>query len=378
VACTLLLHAKHMLPEYISTIMWPFELKCAEDRLNNLVHCADGQRPYQTIAGLDLTKIQMLDFYTFGCPCYILDHRLQLGTGMIPKWEPRARMGIYAGRSSAHASNVALILNPRTGHVSPQFHVVFDDDFTMVQYLWTTTVPPYWADLVHSLATIQTYTERQVGTWQSLPEIEREEGNFSGKVRLLNTSTQGSEGASSGNVQLQHNNQNTRVSFLEEPELVEIEIKPPQATNTNSQNMWQMPQSVNLDTSGLRCLSRTEVINRRDKVHSNMATLSNAPLQSASKRCFKSALVIFASICTVGNGLKSIAHSIQEEVTVTLTTKSAFSNAMDGYHQVNTLYNRMIDCFSTVAQSSIASNETFTYKGKPCVNLTIKNLSNER
>jgi hypothetical protein len=61
---------------------------------------------------------------------------------------------------------------------------------------------------VHSSATIQIYTEHQVGTWQSLPEIKREEGKFSGKQRLVNTSTQGSEGASSGNVQLQHNNQN--------------------------------------------------------------------------------------------------------------------------------------------------------------------------
>jgi hypothetical protein len=78
---------------------------------------------------------------------------------MIPKWEPHARMGIYVGCSPACASNVALILNPRTGHVSPQFHIVFDEDFTMVQYLWTTSVPPHWADLVRSLAVIQTYTE---------------------------------------------------------------------------------------------------------------------------------------------------------------------------------------------------------------------------
>jgi hypothetical protein len=95
--------------------------------------------------------------------------------------------------------------------------------------------------------------------------------------------------------------------------------------------MWQMPQSVNLDTSGLRCSSRTEVLNRRDKVYSNMATLSNAPLHLASNRGFKSALVIFASICTVGNGLKSIAHSLQGEDTKTSTTKSAFSNAMESY-----------------------------------------------
>jgi hypothetical protein len=40
-AQTLLLHAKRMLPKYTSTILWPFALKCCEDCLNNLVHCAD-------------------------------------------------------------------------------------------------------------------------------------------------------------------------------------------------------------------------------------------------------------------------------------------------------------------------------------------------
>jgi len=39
---TLLLHAKRMLPEYISTILWPFAMKCHEDRMNNLIHRADG------------------------------------------------------------------------------------------------------------------------------------------------------------------------------------------------------------------------------------------------------------------------------------------------------------------------------------------------
>jgi hypothetical protein len=157
------------------------------------------------------------------------------------------------------------------------------------------------------------------------------------RVMYCNASTQGPEGASNGTVQLRHYNQKKCVLFLDEPEPVEIEINPPQATNTNSQNMCHMPQSVNLDTSRLRRSSRTEVLNRRGQVYSNTTTLSNAPLLLASKQCFKSALVIYASICTVGNGLKSIAHSLQEEVTVTSKSKSAFSNAMDSYHWVNTL-----------------------------------------
>ena len=50
----------------------------------------------------------------------------------MPKWKQRARLGIYLGPSPSHACTVALILNPRTGHVSPQFHVKFDDFFETV------------------------------------------------------------------------------------------------------------------------------------------------------------------------------------------------------------------------------------------------------
>jgi len=154
-------------------------LKCCKDHLNNLVHRADDRTPYQMLAGLESSKIIMPNFHTFCCPCYVLDHRLQSGIGVVPKWEPRACMGIYVGCSPSHASNVALILNPRTGHVSSQLHVVFDDDFTMVPYLHTGTVPPHWADLVRSSVTIQMYTEKQVGTWQSIPDLETEQGDFS-------------------------------------------------------------------------------------------------------------------------------------------------------------------------------------------------------
>ncbi len=47
---------------------------------------------------------------------------------MIPKREPQAHMGTYVGWSPSHASKVALVLNLRTGHISPQFYVAFDDN----------------------------------------------------------------------------------------------------------------------------------------------------------------------------------------------------------------------------------------------------------
>ena len=62
-------------------------------------------------------------------------------------WEPRSRIGVYCGHSPLHAGNVALIFNPRTGRVSPQFHCVFDDDFMTVPYMEKGEVPPNWEDL---------------------------------------------------------------------------------------------------------------------------------------------------------------------------------------------------------------------------------------
>jgi hypothetical protein len=74
------------------------------------------------------------------------------------------RMGIYVGRLPSHASNVGLILNLHMGQVLPQFHVVYDDDFTTVPYVHTATVPPHWAKLVCTSSTIALYTESKVGT----------------------------------------------------------------------------------------------------------------------------------------------------------------------------------------------------------------------
>ena len=79
----------------------------------------------------------------------MLNYRVQsVGGSDPPKWEPRSRIGVYLGHSPFHAGSVALVWNPTTGHVSPQYHVVFDDDFTTVSYVEAGTVPPNWVDLV--------------------------------------------------------------------------------------------------------------------------------------------------------------------------------------------------------------------------------------
>ena len=80
---------------------------------------------------------------------YVLDARAQSAGGPgPPKWEPRSRIGVYLGHSPFHAGSVALVFNPRTGRVSPQYHVVFDDTFSAVPYMDAGTEPPHWHDLL--------------------------------------------------------------------------------------------------------------------------------------------------------------------------------------------------------------------------------------
>ena len=70
----------------------------------------------------------------FGCPVYVLDPKLQ-DRKKIPKWDSRAWQGIFIGFSTQHSTAVPLILNPRTHHISPQYHVIFDDAFSTIPSL---------------------------------------------------------------------------------------------------------------------------------------------------------------------------------------------------------------------------------------------------
>jgi len=163
--------------------------------------------------------------------------------------------------------------------------------------------------------------------------------------------------------------QRKRVSFADQPG-IDTDINNPTATSDSPNNQWHMPSPINLETSGLRRSSRTEVLARCGLVYSNTKLTDQdksitkpqpAHLRPASQRSshLKSALVLFSTICSFGYGLSCMAHSLQEKVSTTST--STFSNAIDSYHRVNTLYDGTINCFSTLAQSSIASNETFSY-----------------
>ena len=146
-ARTLLLHASRNWPEAVTTMLWPFALKYASHVMNTLYISADGSTPLSNFSGITDPHIDVRHYHTFGCPCYVLDHRLQSGLSKPPKWDPRSDLRIFVGVSPIHARSVAMVLNPRTGLVSPQFHVVFDDNFQTLSGLRTSSVPASWTTL---------------------------------------------------------------------------------------------------------------------------------------------------------------------------------------------------------------------------------------
>ncbi len=140
---TLLLYAKRHWPDYITTMLWPFALKESAYQLDWLSLWLDGHSCEATFFDVDKNLINPLIYHTFGLPCFVLYPRLQSGVGGVSKWEPQSWLGIYVGHSPSHAGSVALVLNPQTGHVSTQLHMVFDDHFATVPFMEKNEVPPH-------------------------------------------------------------------------------------------------------------------------------------------------------------------------------------------------------------------------------------------
>ena len=72
-------------------------------------------------------------------------------TGTL-KWELRERGGVYLDHYPSHSGNVALILHLQTGHISHQYHMVYDNEFTTVKYIESGEEPPNWCNLVEDLS----------------------------------------------------------------------------------------------------------------------------------------------------------------------------------------------------------------------------------
>ena len=117
-------------PDQYNGNLWPFALKHAVFMWNNMPRSRDTLTPIELFTRLKTPENgSLLRVKVWGCPVYVLDPKLQDGK-RLPKWTKRSRCGMYLGQEDQHHSTVGNILNVRTGHVSPQFHCVYDEFFT--------------------------------------------------------------------------------------------------------------------------------------------------------------------------------------------------------------------------------------------------------
>lgn len=78
---------------------------------------------------VDLSKL--INDHTWECPAYVLDPELQDGK-KLPKWDFQIRQDQYMSKSPKYVSFIGLIRNLHTGFISPQSHIIYDNNFHMV------------------------------------------------------------------------------------------------------------------------------------------------------------------------------------------------------------------------------------------------------
>ena len=133
-ARSMMIHSILMWPDQSQNILelWPFALEHAAHVWNHMPRRDSRIAPIELFTNEKLTDHNAVArLHVWGCPVCVLDPKSQDGK-KVPKWNPRTRRGQCLGYSPEHSTHIGRILNLRTGHISPQFHVVHNDLFTSV------------------------------------------------------------------------------------------------------------------------------------------------------------------------------------------------------------------------------------------------------
>ena len=111
--------------------LWLIAVKHAAWLYNRLPNRVTGISPLEMLTNERSDHRDLLRAHVWGCPTFVLNPKLQDGK-KIPKWNKLSRIVQFLGYSDEHSSLIANIRHLKTGHVSPQYHYVFDDKFEIV------------------------------------------------------------------------------------------------------------------------------------------------------------------------------------------------------------------------------------------------------
>jgi hypothetical protein len=98
-----MLHFAHHWPAKANIRFWPQAIKYAVWVFNRMPNLLNGLSSNKVWSSCRAPTEEFHRAHVFGCPVYVLDAALQDGH-KIPKWAPRARLGIFLGFSTLHLS----------------------------------------------------------------------------------------------------------------------------------------------------------------------------------------------------------------------------------------------------------------------------------
>jgi hypothetical protein len=117
----------------ITAELWPFAIQHAATIYNTKKWRSRDYdlSPWEQFTG-ERSKLDQTDMHPLFCPVYVLDRRIQEGTSP-PKWTKQTTQKVYVGHLHHYSKSVPMVWDPKTKLVSPQFHVMFDDNFDTVK-----------------------------------------------------------------------------------------------------------------------------------------------------------------------------------------------------------------------------------------------------
>ena len=131
IARTMMLHSAIHWPDVADASLWPMAVTHATFLHNHVPDLVSGLCPIDIFTKTRWEQRKYHDLHVWGCPVYVLEKAISDGK-KIPRWKPRSTRCVNMGLSKKHASTVPMVLNPETGYITPQFHIVFDDWFATV------------------------------------------------------------------------------------------------------------------------------------------------------------------------------------------------------------------------------------------------------
>ena len=190
-ARTMMIHQALLWSEHFDTRLCPFVLDQASYLYNHLPNKFSHVAPLEIFVGSKLDSSLLRNEKVWGFSAYILDPKLQDGK-KLPKCDPQTRQGQYLGKSSTHASSVGIIRNLRTGYISPQFHVVYDDLFQTVMggyeendtssdQIWSSLVQGNSEDVTKQAAVEHEPISQVNVDWLNPTELQQRHNNQAGE-----------------------------------------------------------------------------------------------------------------------------------------------------------------------------------------------------